>query len=203
MDLAVAPRKIPQHRKAPIEGCILGEDLSLFETEDDWYAVHTRSRHEYLVRDHLFLKSWRVFLPERIIRSQRRDRQKQIRVPLFPGYLFVSSSGGAERLRDVSITRGVVRLLGAGGSPLPVSRREVESLRVLVASGELLRSAAYLVPGARVRVVEGPFAGAEGTVVRFGRKRHLIVSVELMQRSVAVELAECQIEKVGDRRGWS
>ncbi|MBI2177357.1 MAG: transcriptional antiterminator, partial [Candidatus Tectomicrobia bacterium] len=152
-----------------------------------------RSRHEYLVRDYLFSKSWRVFLPERTVWSRRRDRRKQIQVPLFPGYLFVSSSGGAKRLRDVSIIRGVVRLLGAGGSPLPVSRREVASLRLLVASGELLRQTAYLVPGSRVRVVEGPLAGAEGTVARFGRKRHLIVSVELMQRSVAVELAEWQL----------
>ncbi|MEK7873949.1 MAG: transcription termination/antitermination NusG family protein, partial [Chloroflexota bacterium] len=153
--------------------------------------------------DHLFLKSWRVFLPERVVWSRRRDRRKQMRVPLFPGYLFVSSGDGAEYLREVRCTRGVVRLLGVGGSPLPISRREMESLQVLVVSGEELRSVAYLVPGNRVRVVEGPLAGVEGTVVRFGKKHHLVVSVELLQRSVAVELAECQLEKVGDRRGWS
>ena len=199
MDLVVASRETRQHAVACDKDCLPGEKSSLFETDADWYAVHTRSRHEYLVRDHLFSKSWRVFLPERTVWSRRRDRRKQIRVPLFPGYLFVSSGNGAEYLREVRCTRGVVRLLGVDGCPLPVPRCEMESLQVLVASGEQLQLAAYLVPGARVRVVEGPLAGAEGTVVRFGRKRHLVVSVELMQRSVAVELAEWQLERTRGR----
>ena len=169
------------------------------EAKAVWYAVHTRSRHERLVRDLLAARACYVFLPERMIWGCRRDRRKQISVPLFPGYLFVSPDGRSEHLRDVLYTRGVVRILGVNGRPQPVPLQEVESLQVLVESGELLRSLAYLVPGTRVRVLEGLLAGVEGVLLRYGKKSQLVVSIELMQRAVAVELAEWQFEKVGDR----
>ncbi len=164
-----------------------------------WYAVHTRSRHERMVCTALMSKDFHVFLPERVTWSRRQDRRKQISVPLFPGYLFVSPNGRLENLHEVKCTRGVVRILGVNGLPLPVSLREVESLRLLVASGELCRPVSYLVPGNRVRVLDGPLTGAEGMILRHGGKKRLIVSIELMQRSVAVELPECQLEKIADR----
>lgn len=189
--------------RQPGRGCLDelkgGGLLSPLERESLWCAVHTRSRHEYLVRDQLSAKSLRVFLPERLVWSRRRDRREQIWVPLFLGYLFVSAGEEVARLREVRCTRGVVRLLGVNGCPQPVSRREMDSLRKMVASGELLKPIARLIPGARVRVVEGPLAGVEGTILRSGGSRRLVVSIELLQRSVAAELAEWQLERAGGR----
>jgi transcriptional antiterminator NusG len=162
----------------------------------DWYAIHTKSRHERIVRDSLAHYGFNVFLPEHVVWSRRRDRRKQVQVPLFSGYLFVAPCDHDGWMRRVVTTRSVVRVLGLNGSPMPVPEHEVESLRVLVGSGENLEPVPYIGIGDKVRVEGGPLMGAEGVVVRKHRKEHLIISVGLMQRSVAVELIESQVVKI-------
>jgi transcription antitermination factor NusG len=117
---------------------------------------------------------------------------------MFPGYLFAGvAPGDDEGLRHARWTPGVVRLLGVNGEPNPVPQGDIDSLRLLIAGGERLKPVPYVVPGDRVRVKDGPLAGAEGTVVRFGKKNRLVISVSLLQSSVAAELDDCQVEKIG------
>lgn len=99
-------------------------------------------------------------------------------------------------MRQVVTVRSVVRILGLNGNPMPVQEGEVESLRVLVESGENLEPVPYFGVGDPVRVEEGPLAGAEGVVIRKGRREHLVVSVGLMQRSVSIELTDSQLVKI-------
>ena len=162
----------------------------------DWFVAHTKSRHERTVRDSLVQSGITVFLPEHTVWSRRRDRRKKITVPLFSGYLFVAPEGQEGWMRRVITTRSVVRILGLNGHPMPVLEREVESLRVLVGSDECLEPVSYINLGDVVRVEEGPLTGAEGVVVRKGKKDYLVVSVGLMQRSVSVELTESQLAKI-------
>jgi transcriptional antiterminator NusG len=166
------------------------------ETESTWYAVRTRPRHERVVKLLLIEKKVQVFLPEHKVWSRRCDRRETISVPLFPTYLFVGSDSAGENFRQVKWTRGVINILGVNGGPIPVPNREIESLQILMASGESMSPVSALVPGNRARVLEGPLTGAEGKVLRRGKRSRLIVTVELLQRSVAVELAEFQLEKV-------
>ena len=162
----------------------------------DWFAVHTKNRHERVVHQCLNQKGFSVFLPEKVEWSRRRDRRKQISVPLFPGYLFLCPQVQATWQYEVNVVPGVVRVLGPHGSPSPVSEQEITILRLLVESGEELESLPYIVPGDAVRIEAGPLTGAEGVVVRRGRKAHLVVSIELLQRSVSVELTEGQLGKI-------
>ena len=101
----------------------------------DWYAVQTKSRHERIVRESLARSGFAVFLPEQTVWSQRRDRRKQICVPLFSGYIFISPAEREGWKRQVVTTRSVVRVLGLNGYPTPVLEREVESLRAVVETG--------------------------------------------------------------------
>jgi transcriptional antiterminator RfaH len=167
-----------------------------YETQSVWYAVRTRPRHERVVKSLLTEKKVKVFLPEHRVWSCRCDRRETISVPLFPSYLFVASDSDGEYFRQVKWTRGVINILGVNGRPLLVPNCEIESIQILMASGESMSPVSTLVPGNRVRVIEGPLIGAEGKVVRRGKRSRLIVTVEFLQRSVAVELAEYQLEKV-------
>ncbi len=162
----------------------------------DWYVVHTKSRHERIVRDSLVQAGHSVFLPEKMAWSRRRDRRTQISIPLFPGYLFVEPSTRDHWMREVITVRSVVRVLGVDSCPIPIPRSEIDSLRILVDSGELLAPVSGICQGDRVRVEEGPFSGAEGVVVRRGRKCHLVVNISLMQRFVSVALNENILAKV-------
>lgn len=161
-----------------------------------WYVVRTRPRHERLVRSLLVKKSFSVFLPEHKVWSRRRSQRQVIQVPLFPSYLFVGTESSQEKLQQVKWTRGVLHILGVNGEPMPVPHQEMESLQILAASGEKMSPLSHLVPGSRVRVLEGPLTGAEGKVLRRGKRSRLVVAVNLLQRSVAVELAEYQLEKI-------
>ena len=167
-----------------------------YEMQSIWYAVRTRPRHERVVKSLLTEKKVQVFLPEHKVWGRRRDRREKILVPLFPSYLFVGAESDGEKFQQVKWTRGVVDILGVNGAPIPVPNRELESLQILMASGEDMSPVSTLAPGNRVRVLEGPLTGAEGKVLRRGKRSRLIVTVELLQRSVAVELAEYQLEKV-------
>ena len=164
-----------------------------------WFVVHTRSRHEQAVADLLRTKGIVAYLPRHEVWSRRRDRRMKIEVPLFPGYLFVGAAEGELPLSDVLHSRGVVRLLGVKGVPQPVPHTQIESLMAMTRSGEMLHPLSRLVRGARVRVLDGPFAGVEGVFLHRGGKDHLVVSIEMLNRSVMAEFQEGQLEKISGR----
>ncbi|MCP5048827.1 MAG: transcriptional antiterminator, partial [bacterium] len=99
-----------------------------------WYVLHTKSRHESVVNDGLLKKSIEAFLPKVTVRSKRRDRKVTIRVPLFPGYLFVKTDLHPYSHLEVVKTVGAVRLIGNKQGPVPVADETVDSLQIMVES---------------------------------------------------------------------
>jgi transcription elongation factor/antiterminator RfaH len=159
-----------------------------------WYVMHTKSRHEKVVNDQLLKKSIEAYLPIVTVRSKRRDRKAMIRVPLFPGYLFVKTDLHPSSHLEVVKTAGAVRLIGNHQGPLPVPDEAVESLQIMVDSDNTVTTGHRLETGDKVIVVYGPFAGVAGTFVRYGGKGRVIVNIEALGQFAAAEVSEEDIE---------
>jgi transcription antitermination factor NusG len=156
-----------------------------------WFAVWARNQYEPKVAAELQRKAIEVFLPRVAVASARRDRHRVLSRPLFPGYLFVRLTPSRETYIRVASTEGVVRLLGERWDALHViPDAEVEAVQRLIASGDGPRPVPWLRVGDRVRIVAGPLAGLEGFVqARRDGRATFVVSVDLLQRSVGVEVA--------------
>jgi transcription antitermination factor NusG len=159
-----------------------------------WYAVYTRSRHEQVVKNQLDGKGIENFLPFCVKVSQWKDRKKQIHLPLFPGYLFVRIF--LRHRVEVLKTLGAVSIVGDGSSPLPIPELAIRSIQAFIERGLRYDPHPYLSIGNRVRIVEGPLSGLEGILVRMDNKDRLVLSVDLIQRSIAVEIDSWKIEPV-------
>jgi transcription antitermination factor NusG len=148
--------------------------------------LQVRVRHEVAVSDHLHGKGYEWFLP--LYKSRRRwsDRVKEIEAPLFPGYLFCRFDPH-DRL-PILKTPGVAQIVGYNHIPIPVDEHEIMAIRRLVASGVPNFPCAYLEVGSKVRIDTGALRGLEGILMDVKGKRRLVLSISLLQRSVAVEI---------------
>jgi transcription antitermination factor NusG len=157
-----------------------------------WYAAYTYPRHEKQVASLMSGRRMENFLP--LYRSARRwkDRQMKIDLPLFPGYVFVHMAL-ADRLRVLTVP-GIVHLVSSRGRPAPLDETEMELLRHRCSAGARLEPHPYLSVGERVRVCGGPVAGLEGILVRRKDGFRVVLSIEMIMRSVAVEVDEADIE---------
>jgi transcription antitermination factor NusG len=155
-----------------------------------WHAIWTRSNCEGQVTEQLATKGFRVFLPTASTWSRRSRRPRQIRVPLFPGYLFVGDTIDKHAYVEILKARGVVRILGDGWDRLArIPPGEIEAILRIVRLGQTLFPCRYLRAGDRVRIIGGPLSGVEGFFVRERLSKGLLVlSINLLQRSVAVEI---------------
>ena len=165
-----------------------------------WYAVHTRSRHEEQVHIGLTQKAFHAFLPKIEVWSKRKDRRKKILIPLFPGYLFVELSTLNNEVKvEVLKTFGVVRILGKspGSEPLPVPDDKIDAIRRIVQSRVEVQQLQYPKVGEPARIIDGPFKGVEGLVIRTDYEKELfVIAIELLQRSVAIKLEGFQITRL-------
>jgi transcription antitermination factor NusG len=134
-----------------------------------------------------------TFLPLLKETHQWSDRKKQVEVPLFSCYLFIRIAYSAEIRQAVLSNQGVVDFVGTGGRPLPIPESEIESVRQLVASGMPLTHHPYFAEGQRVRIRGGALDNVEGVVIT-NEGRKLIVSVDMISRSVSVRLEGCVYE---------
>ena len=159
-----------------------------------WYVLHTKSRHENVVNEGLLRKSVEVYLPRITVRSKRRDRKATIRVPLFPGYVFVKTDLHPNTHLEIVKVVGAVRFIGNKQGPLPVADETVDSLKIMVTSDHPLTTGHNLKKGDKVMVIHGPLAGLIGTFVRYGGKGRLLVSVEALGQYAGVEVSEDDIE---------
>jgi len=160
-----------------------------------WYVVQTLGRNEAVVESALRQKDREVYLPRITVPSRRRDRKLFLRLPLFPGYLFVHTVLDAETYLDIRKIKGVVRILGRRGSFEPVSDETLESIKIMEKSGLPLITCPPLRRGMRVYVTDGVLAGTQGIIQKRLKKKHrLVVNVELFRRAVAVELDEDVLE---------
>ena len=165
-----------------------------------WYAIRTQSKFENLVSAALRGKGYQEFLP--LYHSRRRwsDRIKELDLPLFPGYVFCRLDV-RERLLPVLTTPGVLAILGAGKTPVPVSDDEIAVVQAIVRSGLPARPWPCLTSGSRVLIEYGPLAGLEGIALRVDKIFRLVVSVHLLQRSVAVEIDRDWVRPIPDASG--
>lgn len=164
-----------------------------------WYAVSTKSRHEYKAYTGLSQKNLTTFLPEMEVWSKRKDRKKKITVPLFPGYLFVNAVLDNETKLTILKTVGVVRILGKklNTEPLPVPEEKILAIQRILEKKVEMFSLQYPKAGEPARIMDGPFAGIEGTVITSDPEKELfVITIDLMQRSVAIKLEGFQISKI-------
>jgi len=165
-----------------------------------WYAVHTRSRHEDRACLGLQQKSLHAFLPKLEVWSKRKDRRKKIMIPMFPGYLFVEIGTLENQIKvDVLKTFGVVRILGKsmGSEPIPVPDGKIDAIRRIVDSRVEVQQFQYPKVGEPARIIDGPFKGIEGQVLRTDyEKEFFVIEIELLQRSVAIKLEGFQITRL-------
>jgi transcriptional antiterminator NusG len=161
-----------------------------------WYVIYTNSRHEIQVGGRLRKIGLEIFLPIINVLSRRRDRKQMIDVPLFPGYLFVHTSLEEQAYYEIIRQPGVVRILGYAGRQTPVPTEVIESIQKILASSRPYDPLAHFKVGQQVRILDGPLAGTIGVLRKVrGKKRRLVVGVELFQRSVAVELDDETVER--------
>ena len=165
-----------------------------------WYVVHTRSRHEYKANTGLIQKNLTTFLPEIESWSKQKDRKKKIRIPLFPGYIFAEAPTlDNETKLSILKTAGVVRILGKkeNSEPIPVPDSKIDAIRRLVNTKTEIFTMQFPQDGEPARIMDGPFAGIEGTVVSSNVEKELfVISIDLLQRSVAIKLKGFQISKL-------
>ncbi len=151
-----------------------------------WYAVRTAAGREKAVSAQFESKNLEQFLPLYRSRRQWSDRTKELTLPLFPGYLFCRFDF-SNRL-PILITPGVQLVVGYGKIPAPVPDAEIESLRRAVASGADAIPWPYLSVGQKVWIREGSLAGVEGILLQVKNSWRIVLSVELLRRSVSIEL---------------
>jgi transcriptional antiterminator NusG len=170
----------------------------LVEDQRRWYAVHARSRHEDVVYNGLRKKLIEVFLPKVQVMSRRKDRRKRIMIPLLPGYLFVHTDMSPFHYWDIIKTYGVVRVIGVEGKPVPVKDEEIASLQILHGTDRTVRNQAYMKRGDVIMIMEGALKGLTGYYMKHkGKTGKVVVTVELLKRSLAVEIENWRVEKVG------
>ena len=170
--------------------------MTLSELEYSWYVLHTKSRFENVVNEGLIKKSMEVFLPKVQVRSKRRDRKMMIRVPLFPGYLFVKTNLEPSEHLEIVKTAGVVRLVGNKEGPISVPSDTIESLKIMVKGDNTVTTGTRFKKGDRVIVVYGPFTGVIGTFARYRGKGRVIVDIEALGQYAGVDVSEEDIERL-------
>ncbi|SRR5579883_49402 len=151
-----------------------------------WYAVRVRSNFERTVSAVLEQKGVEQFLPTYRSRRVWADRIKSLDLPLFPGYVFCRIP--LNQKNRVVTTDGVVDFIGAGRRPIPISDTEIEAIRTVVQTQVAAGPWPFLKIGQTVRIRRGPLAGLEGILIKVKNSYRLVVSVTLLERSVAAEI---------------
>jgi transcription termination/antitermination protein NusG len=162
-----------------------------------WFALHVKSRHEFLVQKHLAKNGMEVYLPSVNKVSQWKDRKKCIDFPLFPGYLFARVLPVSDHLLGLVKTTGVMRILSTvPGHPTPVPDAEISALKTLLTSDKELDVHPELQPGKVVRIKKGVFESVEGVVSKKGDQFLLHVNIEMLGRCVTVKMLAEDVELI-------
>lgn len=149
-----------------------------------WVAVQVRSKMERTTAEHLAYRGYEYFLPLQPRFPQRAGTDAD--APLFPGYVFCRFDALAHA--PIVTTPGVIRIVGFNGVPAFVDEEEIAAIRHTLAAGLPVRQVAEFRAGMSVVIAAGPLCGVRGTVLSVDKRRYLVVSVTLLQRSIAVEL---------------
>jgi transcription termination/antitermination protein NusG len=159
-----------------------------------WYVLQTRSNHEKNVSDQLQVRDVTHFLPTYSSVRRWKDRRVTLLLPLFPGYVFVWLTL-RDRMRVLQIP-GAARLVGFSGLPCALPNCEMDALRQALSGSLDAEPHPYLKIGRRLVVKNGPLKGLQGTLVRKKNEDRFVISVDLIMRSVAVEIDEADVGTV-------
>jgi transcription antitermination factor NusG len=182
----------PKHESLRSDFRVLTHDLF------PWFALHVRTRHEAAVADRLGGQGYDRFLPLYKLRKRWSDRIKEVDAPLFPGYLFCRFNP-QDRL-PILKTPGVIQVVGFENGPAAIDESEIRSIQTLVVAGVPHQPWPFLAAGDRVRIESGPLLGLEGILTEVRRSCRLVLSVTLLQRSVAVEIDSASVTAIRPSR---
>jgi transcription antitermination factor NusG len=163
---------------------------------ENWFAVHTRARHERVVAQRLLEQGITTFLPLVTEVHRWSDRRKSVELPLFGCYVFVKMAHTVEeRLRVLRID-GVFKFVGARGLGTPIAEAQIDAVRTLIGQQIPWSAHPFLQIGQRVRVRGGALDGVEGILVSRNDDNTLVVSIDAIQRSLAVRIEGYDVEPV-------
>ena len=170
--------------------------LGLVPGESKWYAIHTRSRHEKWIASQLQEKRIFTFLP--LLQQIHRwsDRQSKVEIPMFSCYAFVRIAQTTEERLKILRTPGVLSFVGNERQGTPIPDEEIENLRIAIREKIPCAVHPFIRMGQRVRVRGGSLEGIEGILLCQGGDKSLVVSVELLHRSVAIRVEGYDIESI-------
>jgi transcriptional antiterminator NusG len=159
-----------------------------------WYAVQTRSRHEKKAAAELQDKGIRAFLPLMTQVHRWSDRNKQVELPLFPGYVFVHTLCVPDARVAVLRTHGVASFVGNNGKGTPIPDKQIEDIQAILEHRVPVETHPFLRVNQRVRIRGGSLDGVEGVLVGVNSDLSLVVSVDLIQRAVAIRVSGYEVE---------
>ncbi len=170
--------------------------------EPQWFAVHTRARHERRVQREIESRlGLTTFLPFLTETHQWSDRKKRVDVPVFSSYVFLRAVYSPELRNSLLRSQGILRFVGNGSQALPIPNIEIESIRKAISARMPVFHHPFVTHGQRVRIRGGALDSVEGIVV-LNEGRKLIVSVDMISQSVAIQLEGCayELESVGENQ---
>lgn len=161
---------------------------------EPWYALYTRHQHEKMAADLLAKKDFEVFLPLYEATHRWKDRLKKLSLPLFPSYVFIR--GGLDRQLQIMTTPGVYSIVANAGRAAAIPEEQIEAIKRMVEGPLRAEPHPFLNCGDRVRVTSGPLEGIEGILVRKKNLTRLVLSIEMLMKSVAVEIDAWMVERI-------
>ncbi|MGH9344413.1 MAG: UpxY family transcription antiterminator [Terriglobia bacterium] len=162
--------------------------------DNAWYALYTRHQHEKIVADLLSNKGFNVFLPLYEATHRWKDRLKTLSLPLFPSYVFVK--GGRDRQLQMMTTPGVYSIVASAGRAAAIPEEQIDAVKRMVDGPLRVEPHPFLKCGDSVRVTAGPLQGIEGVLVRKKNLTRLVLSIEMLMKSVAVEIDAWMVERI-------
>lgn len=167
------------------------------ENQLDWFALKVRTRSEDTVRTALEGKGYQVFLPTYLSVRQYSDRLRKVAAPLFPGYVFCRMD--RNRRLPVLMTAGVEYAVGFGGRLESIPASEIDAIETITQAGLNAQPWPYLSSGSRVRIAFGAMKGVEGLLLKTQGADRLILSIEMLQRSISVEIERSWVRPLSDQ----
>jgi transcription elongation factor/antiterminator RfaH len=178
----------------------MSHTIDLDSADSQWFAVWTRSRQEKVAATMLQTLGVHHFLPLKSELRQWSDRKQTVSVPLFSGYLFVRMNPIKDSRLQVLKTPGIAGFVGNGNGPLPIPDHQIEGIRTILAHDVECTVIPILEEGDRVRVTRGPLRGIEGLLLQGNSSSRLLISIEMLHKSIAVSLPSQDVELLGARQ---
>ena len=169
-------------------------DSGLVSDQLSWFAIQTRPRYEKKVTAELQEKDIKVFLPLHSATHQWSDRRRVVDIPLFPGYVFVRIASFLNSRISVLRTNGVISFVGVRNTGIPIPDCEIEAVQAVLEGGFAFASYPYLRVGQRVCIRGGCLDGVSGVLEAVNGKQSLVISVNLIQRSIAMRIEGYKVE---------